>query len=491
MGMLFFNTFIKSAYYLSLRLSEKAELREEKKTMITKSFLSSIACTALMLAYTNSSKTEKISDNMRAVIEKNKSFNLKSYPISFWSYTNLKEHGKYMDESEVEEWADAGFTVPQSPTFNPNDPKQKSRILHLLDWADERGMKLIVCDPRGYAKKDPDNKKSIAPDYADEIRSAVEDFGNHPATFGFHVGDEPNADMKETFFECYRVQKEIAPQLHPFANLLPFFPGIEERAGTDNWSNYLDEYVRESNADLISYDCYVQMNPGRDGWHNYYENLRLYREASLRNGVPFWNTILSVGHFRYRCPNLDEIRWQFNTTIASGANGILWFFYYMRQPHDNYRLSPVDEHWDRTDTYYNIRRVQKSFHRRYGALFVELVSTRVTFYPEAWGGGEVFSPNELVSRVLPDAEGHPILIGEFIDLEGRQYVMIVNNSMTENVNVGITFPGKDTRVFSWNWSGKEYEGTAYCASGQSRDENGLTIRHWLAPGQEAVYRVQN
>jgi hypothetical protein len=69
--------------------------------------------------------------------------------------------------------------------------------------------------------------------------------------------------------------------------------------------------------------------------------------------------------------------------------------------------------------------------------------------------------------------------------------MVVNNSMTENVNVGITFPGSDVRVFSWNWSGAEYEGSAYSASGQERDQNGFTIYHWLAPGQEAVYRVES
>ena len=432
-------------------------------------------------------EVQDVPENLRSIIEKTQSFGIGRYPISFWNYTSLAEFGQYMDEDEVDEWADAGFTVPQSPNYNPSNPDQKAHILRLLDWANERGMKLILCDPRCHAKWG-----EFAPqDYADGVRAAVEDFGSHPATLGFHVGDEPDADRKENFFACYRIQKEIAPHLYPFANLLPFFPGIETRAGTDTWSNYLDEYVQKSNADLISYDCYAQMNPGQNGWQNYYENLRLYREAAIRNGVPFWNTVLSVGHFRYRCPNLDEIRWQFNTTIASGAHGLLWFFYYMRNPHANYRRSPVDEHWNRTQTYEDIRLVQKSFHHHYGDLFARIVATRVTFYPEAFGAGEIFSPNGIVSRILPDIEGHPILIGEFTDLEGRRYVMIVNNSMTENVNVGITFPGDDVRVFSWNWSSNEYEGSAYSASGQSRDENGLTIRHWLAPGQEAVYRVES
>src|SRR5665811_1334194 len=106
----------------------------------------------------------------------------------------------------------------------------------------------------------------------------------------------------------------------------------------------------------------------------------------------------------------------------------MWFFYYMRQPQENYRHSPIDEFWHRTQTYDDLRLVQRSFHRHYGALFTHLASTRVTFYPEAFGGGEVFTPDALVSRVLPDRAGHPLLIGEFTDLAGRRYVMLVNNS---------------------------------------------------------------
>ena len=448
--------------------------------------VAAITATALL---TSSLVAQEVPANVRSIIEKTQGFGLNAYPISFWSYTNLKEHGQYMDEAEVEEWHDAGFTVPQSPTFDPDDPKQVRHMKRLLNWADERGMKLILGDPRGYAKRGEDGK--AAPGYADGIRAAVEQFGNHPGLFGLHVGDEPDADLKDAFFECYRIQKQVAPELHPFANLLPHFPGIEARAGTDTWPNYLDEFVTESNADLISYDCYAQMNPGTEGWEHYFRNLRLYRDGMLRNGVPFWNTVLSVGHFRYRCPDYNDIRWQFNTTVCSGAHGVLWFFYYMRQPHANYRLSPVDEHWDRTDTYYDIRRVQKSFHRMYGDLFTRIVTTRMTLFPDAMGGCDAFTPNGIISRVLPDSEGHPIMLGEFVDLEGRRYAMIVNNSTTENTNVGITFPGEDVKVYSRDWGGNEYEGGAYGAHGQTRDEHGLTIRHYLAPGQEAVYRVDS
>jgi len=206
--------------------------------------------------------------------------------------------------------------VPQSPEFDPADAEQRAHIVRLLDWAQRRGMKLIVCDRRGYAKSDA---ADVAPGYADGVRAAVKDFGSHPALFGFHVGDEPDKALKAAFFESYRIQKEVAPGLHPFANLLPYWPGAERAVGARSWAEYLDDYVKRSHADLLSYDCYAQMNPGTEGQQMYYRNLRLYREAAVRNGVPFWNTILSVGHFRYRVPSLDDIRWQFNTTLLLHA----------------------------------------------------------------------------------------------------------------------------------------------------------------------------
>jgi len=139
----------------------------------------------------------------------------------------------------------------------------------------------------------------------------------------------------------------------------------------------------------------------------------------------------------------------------------------------------------------DIRRLQKSFHRFYRDLFCGLVSTRVTFVPTPFGDGERFTPNELLSQVTPDKADHPLLIGEFVDREGMRYVMIVNNSTSESVRVAAVFPGADTRIFSWNWEAEEVEGPAYSAQRIEKLENGLRVQHWLAPGQEAVYRVES
>ena len=430
----------------------------------------------------------ELTPSMRSLLSKTESFGLKKFPISFWSYTNLAQHGKYMTENEVKSWADAGFTVPQSPGFDSNDPEQKGQIKQMLGWAEKYGMKLIVTDPRGYAKGG--NEGNPDENYGDGIRAALKDFGNHPALFGFHVGDEPDAAFKNTFFECLRIQKELAPNLHPFANLLPHFPGIEKRAGTDTWPNYLDEYARKTNADLVAYDCYAQMKPGEEGWNDYFRNLKFHREASVRNGIPFWNTILSVGHFEYRMPNQDELRWQFYTSIAGGANGIAWFFYYMREPHGNYRMAPVDEFWNKTQGYYDLQRIQNGFHRRYGDLFNKLVSTRVCFYGRSYGNGEFFSPDSFISDITITRGINSLMIAEFIDAGGRPYVMFVNNSTDKNSCVQVSFP-KKAKIFSWDWSGKEFEGAAYCSDQPKIDADGKQLHSlWLAPGQEAVYRIE-
>jgi hypothetical protein len=182
--------------------------------------------------------------------------------------------------------------------------------------------------------------------------------------------------------------------------------------------------------------------------------------------------VLSVPHFVYRAPSYDDLRWQFNTSLASGAQGILWFFYYMREPHGNYRLAPIDENWDRTPAWHDLRRLHQDFHRRYGDLFLRLVSTRVAFYPKAFAGGTVFAPDDLVSDLTIDNKEyvdeagvrhnamdpkHPLLLGEFADLTAElsaealganpRLVLPIAATVEDNrsaVTARRSFPGADT-----------------------------------------------
>ncbi len=263
------------------------------------------------------------------------------------------------------------------------------------------------------------------------------------------------------------------------------------------WDAYLDRCAKLSNCDLISYDCYLQLqNPASQrvrGIDRYFENLRLYRDASHRNGLPFWNTVLCIGHWMYSCPNLDEIRWQFNTSVACGAHGISWFHLYLPKPILNYRLPPVDEFWQETQTYHDIRRVQQNFHRTYGDLFSRLVSTRVSYFPFALGNGsQEWMPSELLSGFVPQfGQATPLVIGEFADVEGRRYVMFVDNSQTKDAcdHVKTLFP-KNVKLYVFDYGCEGQERPAGNYEGPHPDGNHLRDWRWLAPGQEALYRVE-
>jgi hypothetical protein len=347
---------------------------------------------------------------------------------------------------------------------------------HILDWADARKIKVILCDPR---TRTPG---PLPADFSAQVAQAVQDFGAHHAAFGFHILDEPGTAEFQPTCDGVRMAKTAAAHLHPFVNLLPWHPGVNARVGYDHWQTYLDDFLKKSGAEFFCYDCYSQMNPEKSGWPMYFKNLIEYREAAKRNGVPFWTTILSVGHFHYRCPGEDDIRWQFNTAVAYGAQGILYFFFYMRQPHDNYRLSPVDEFWDRTPVFESLKRTNKGFIKRYGRLFLDLDLQKAMQYPEPVAGCAPFEPDDVIKEVQTDGK-RPAIVSRFIDKQHRPWIAVVNNSTEESTHATLVLNGANTTAYQMSWTNQETPAAV------EKGDGCVKAAHWLAPGQMEVYRV--
>lgn len=398
---------------------------------------------------------------------------LETFPIGFWNYAPIR----VFDEAKVQEWADAGMTLTMGPEYEAT-PDNIALMKRILEWSEARGIKVIVCDPRARARVPmPDGFKA-------QVEAAASDFGGYRSTFGLHVLDEP--DHEQFGPMCAAARGVQAAGVTPFVNLLPWHDGINPRIGYDDFQRYLDDFVKQSGVRFLCYDCYSQMNPNKAGWPMYFRNLREYGEAAKRNGIPFWTTILSVGHFHYKPPTEDDIRWQFNSAVAYGAQGILYFFFYMRQPHDNYRLAPVDEFWDRTPIFDSLKRTNKGFIKRYGRLFLDLELQKAAQYPEPVEGCVKFEPDDLIAALNADGN-RPLIVSRFADKQGRPWVALVNNSTEESTLVRIAFKGEKTVVFQRDWNGNEIAGQH-----QKKAElpDTVLMEHWLAPGQMEVYRVQ-
>ena len=252
---------------------------------------------------------------------------------------------------KIKEWRELGLTLMIAHSNKNN----WSQTHELLDEAETQGMRLIIED----WESNVDNLIINGEEYYREcIATLVAEFGSHPAAFGLYVTDEPGAENIEATLKAVRIIQEIAPHMTAYVNLLPWFDWIGERMGTDAYAPYLDRVVA-GGAKVLSYDCYAQMYANQVGYDDYFNNLREHMLASKRNNVPFWNIVLSTGHYDYRCPSKDDLIWQMNTSVVTGAKGIGWFIIDLPDDGQNYRNAPINRLGERTPEFYALGEVRE------------------------------------------------------------------------------------------------------------------------------------
>ncbi len=437
---------------------------------------------------------EPTAEMLREMILRNQSFNMNRMPIGYWNYLALyNSYAEHVTEEEVAGWAENGVTLMKGPEFHPDDPEQLARIMELLDWCDQYDVQLMLRDGRA---------QPPAPGQPDRTAESIADIGSHPAFFGYHLCDEPRFDPETLAQGDYGTaaaaawMQERIPNARPFVSMGGYSPGAESYVGTEDYVEYVDIFGEHGNLDYFCFNQYGGMGAGRGSWNNYFTNMRVVREASWRYGIPFWVTLASVTHFSMEDVTYQTQIWQFNTAVASGATGVMWYYYYMRDPQKDYRYAPIDSFWRRTETWETMRDIHAGFHRRYGDLFMNLAVTRVTFLPYGYGGGQTFTPSEVVANARAGYDTTiPMMISEFIDLEGQRYVMVVNLDHERSLFMGMRYPGEDVEIYSYDWNGNEYRGPAYTAyavpSPVMRREDCLDAGYMVGPGESFLQRVDS
>jgi hypothetical protein len=382
------------------------------------------------------------------------------------------------------------MTLAMGPDYGPG-PEHAAKMRAILDAAADAGIRVILCPQVGYWRHLTEAGEET---YRRDFAAAVEALGDHPAVLGFHVGDEPGTTEFPDACRALRIQKELAPHLQPFLNLLPMYLGIESRIGYLDWDRYLDDYVEAAAPPLLCYDCYAQMNPDPEdasfaGFEMYFANLRAYREAAQRHGTDFWTTLLAVGHFHYRCPREDDLRWQLNTAVAHGVKGLLWFFFYMRQPHDNYRVSPIDEHGERTETFAWLSRVCRTFRKWHAPVLLDCALLRSTHVGRSWGGWPAFDGLGRVAEAR-SSSGTLLILSEFQHANGSEYLAVVNNSQRESTQAELVVRGIRPNLYRVSWLNSEVALIDATGAGAEHGEDYVKLHCWLAPGQMELYRIK-
>ena len=336
-------------------------------------------------------------------------------PILAW-YSIPEEN---ISLERFQELKEAGFNV------NLSSVGSFDKALASLDYGEQTGVKIVFSchdmweDPEGTAAKVKD----------------------HPALFGYSLGDEPNNARFPVLADMADRLRSVDPDHVIYVNLFPNYAPDEVLGST--YPEHVRKYIEEVRPPLVSFDFYPVTEDGiRERW---WENLEVISRESAAAGLPFWAFALSTSHKPYPIPTMASLRLQFYTDLAYGAQGLQYFTYWNPVPGTwDFHDAPIDLDGNRTPVYDMVKAMNAELQTRAG-IFVgaKVLQVRHT--------GETVPPGVTPLTDLPeplttlDTHGKGAVVS-VLENGGVRYLMLVNRSLDEGFDYDIAFARKVERI---------------------------------------------
>ncbi len=336
-------------------------------------------------------------------------------PILAW-YSIPEEN---ISLERFQELKEAGFNV------NLSSVGSFDKALASLDYGEQTGVKIVFSchdmweDPEGTAAKVKD----------------------HPALFGYSLGDEPNNARFPVLADMADRLRSVDPDHVIYVNLFPNYAPDEVLGST--YPEHVRKYIEEVRPPLVSFDFYPVTEDGiRERW---WENLEVISRESAAAGLPFWAFALSTSHKPYPIPTMASLRLQFYTDLAYGAQGLQYFTYWNPVPGTwDFHDAPIDLDGNRTPVYDLVKAMNAELQAR-ADIFVgdKVLQVRHT--------GETVPPGVTPLTDLPepltalDTHGKGAVVS-LLENGGFRYLMLVNRSLDEGFDYDIAFARKVERV---------------------------------------------
>ncbi|WP_423128733.1 hypothetical protein [Gaoshiqia sp. Z1-71] len=370
-----------------------------------------------------------------------------------WEHTNQKQYKRIKE-------ANIGYI--QNVLGSLLDTEERN--LKMLSLCEKYGLKLFVADPRVNGTKA-------------DIGEMIQVYGEHPATAGYYVIDEPHFDGIEAAAKKYQIILEFDRQVVPYVNLLPQW-------SLPDYSLYVTQWIETCGREklkYLSFDCYPFMADGSFR-ESYYENLDFIRRAGLEKGVKTSCYLQSVGiPGVYRRPGVADLRLNVFSCLAYGIKNLVWFTYWTPTKRGEvFTNAIIDSCGQKTDLYLPFKQLNQQMKQLGKTLIgldaVNVFHTGITI-PE---DGERL-PSDFV--IKPEDTEKELIISWFEQEEThRPYVMIVNKSLetTEIVRM-IIGPGVNGLKEISSVSGKT-ENIRF-------NTNSRTMELKLLPGEGKLYSL--
>jgi hypothetical protein len=261
---------------------------------------------------------------------------------------------------------------------------------------------------------------------------------------GFAIADEPTRMQMGTIAAAQNWYRQKYPNSLVYTNLNPEgqpdgryydgrYDGTTLPSGGYNYSQYLDDYIRIVNPDILMYDLYPF---GADGStsKNFFSNRAIIREKALKANIPYWAWIQSWSSESFspapRTPSGSDIRMDVFSHLTYGFTGISYFTY-------NNLIGAAIINDDNTERplYGEVKNINAML-KNLGKTLKYLKSTDVRYIPGAgnslptgtiqWAtgaGGDTHITNISINSTGTENNA---LIGFFTDDAGQQYFMFTN-----------------------------------------------------------------
>lgn len=321
------------------------------------------------------------------------------------------------------------------------------------------------------------------------VKQLVEATGDSPAVLGYFIMDEPGSPAFPALAQAVAAVKKHAPGKLAYINLFPSYATVgapdKSQLGTATYTEYLERFVNEVKPQILSYDNYmVQYSDDLKDQTKaaiYYADLLEIRRVAQKYGLPFWN-IVSCNQIRKQTiiPSLANMAFQAYTTLAAGGRGVSWFKYYQGV----YAYAPIDKSDEKTLVWRYLQAVNHQL-RKLGPIMNRLTSTGVFFTSPPPVKDLPLLPGRVVQEVQSTASPRgfsdakpPIMVGEFKDKQGHDYVMLVNLSLERSANIKLS-------------TVKSYKAKQFVSAEDGRllpleEENG----HWLLAGHGVLIKLE-
>jgi len=403
------------------------------------------------------------------------------YPVTLHNYVGMGENGGNVQT--VDDWHELGITVGKTPAQSGGE--SVSLVRAMLDRCAELDMMCFVNDSRcaGHVLLGGGSED----DLRRGMEAALKDYGDHPALMGFEVGDEPAQQKITPVFGTHGIQREMAPHLTPFLSIGGYSQGALEWMQIRSYGRYLEELAEVGRSRVFFHNNYaLAAKNGEDHVDSFFTTLKMYADKARELGdIWTWVTLCCVPHGYIPDLNCDDIRWQINAAAACGFKGIAWYLLYMSR-FQNYRNAPYNFHGRKSEMYWILSDQQREFNMIHGATLAKLTFKEATIIGGGFGGWPETLDSELVRAASVFGDEYPIIISEFKDADGGDYVSIVNNSGDKMGNALITWHGKP-ELFQMGQGG-EFKPRVYFDDDWPGNP-ALQTCVPLAPGQMELFRV--